>query len=325
VLGSVSHGMMDSMGMYKTVRLAVAGMMSVAVVSLTGCSQLVGGAVGAGVSASELTVGSSAVAEGPLLAELYGQVLEAHSYDVFYNFGLRSRDETFAALHSGMIDLLPDFSGEVLHYLYPEARFTSSSDLAAATHKELSAVGLTMLPVSPADNGPAFVTTRAFSESNDFDSIGQIIPFQTTVTIGADPGFESGESGRESLRRVYAVNNWSFLPIVNAGEQNSVDALVAGSAQIVVMDTSSPLIALNDLVTIADPGHVLPADNLIPIMGPMTYSRAVELVVDSVSKALTTEQLQILKAQRLAVNAPSDRTIARDWLIDNGLIESAGS
>ena len=317
--------MMNSMGMYRTVRLTVAGMMCVALVSLTGCSPLVGGAVGAGASASELTIGSPPIVEGPLLAELYGQVLEAHSYDVFYNFGLASRDETFAALHSGMIDLLPDFSGEVLYYLYPEARFNSSFDLAAATRKELTAVGLTMLPPSPADNGPAFVTTRAFAEANNFDSIGQIIPFQSTVTIGADPDFESGESGRESLRRVYAVNNWSFLPIVNAGEQNSIDALVAGTAQIVVMDAASPLIALNDLVAIADPGHVLPADNLIPIMGPMTYSRAVELVVDSVSEALTTEQLQILKAQRLAVNAPSDRTIARDWLIDNGLIESAGS
>jgi osmoprotectant transport system substrate-binding protein len=284
-----------------------------------------GGGAGGGASAPELTIGSPAVAEGPLLAELYGQVLESHSYDVFYNFGLTSRDEAFAALHSGTIDFLPEFSGEVLQYLYPEARFNSPFDVASAARKELSAVGLTMLPASPADNGPAFVTTRAFAEENDFDSIGQIIPFQTTVTIGAEAGFETSESGRESLRRVYAVNNWSFLPIMNAGEQNSVDALVAGTAQIVVMNASSPLIALNDLVTIADPGHVLPADNLIPIMASMTYPRAVELVVDSVSRALTTEQLQILTAQRFEENAPSDRRIARDWLIDNGLIEVTGS
>jgi glycine betaine/choline ABC-type transport system substrate-binding protein len=86
------------------------------------------------------------------------------------------------------------------------------------------------------------------------------------------------------------------------------------------MDASSPLIESNNLVIIADPNYALPADNLIPIMASETYPAEIRALVDSVSQALTTEQLQFLTTKRLADNAPSDRQIARDWLAQNQLL-----
>jgi len=308
------------MGMYRTVRLAVTAALCVALVSLTGCSQLLGGGSADAATAPVLTVGAPAMAEGPLLAEIYGQVFQSHSYNVFYNFGLTSRDEAFAALQTGMIDFLPDFSGEVLAHLYPEAKFRSSFEIAGAARKELTAVGLTMLKPSPAESGKAFVTTRDFAQSNNVESIGQIAAITPPVTIGAAGDFEASDSGRATLKLIYAITNWKFLPIANGDATASVDALVNGAAQIVVMDSTSPLIKLNNLVVIADPSHAIPANNLIPIMYPAKYSGAVENLVDTVSKALTTEQLQILSAKRAATNAPSDWRIARDWLTQNKLL-----
>jgi osmoprotectant transport system substrate-binding protein len=255
------------------------------------------------------------------LAQLYGQVLESHSYDVFYNFGLDTREETFAALQSGRIDFLPDFTGEVLDQLYPEAQVRSPFDVTAAARRELTAVGLTMLPASPAENGSAFVTTKEFAETNGIESIGQIIPIEKTVTIGAEPGFESSESGRATLKRIYAVNHWKYVPIAGDDPSAAIDALATGTAQIVVMVASSPLIKLNDLVVISDPSHALPADNLAPIMSSTAYPRAIATLVDGLTQALTTEQLRNLAAQRAAETAPSDWRIARNWLIENELLD----
>jgi osmoprotectant transport system substrate-binding protein len=177
-----------------------------------------------------------------------------------------------------------------------------------------------MLTAGPAESGRAFVSTKEFTLTHNIESIGQIIPIESTVTIAAEPGFEMGDSGRATLKRIYAVKNWKFLAIRNGNDQKSVDALLAGKAQIVLMDASSPLIESNNLVIIADPNYALPADNLIPIMASETYPAEIRALVDSVSQALTTEQLQFLTAKRVADNAPSDRQIARDWLAQNRLL-----
>ncbi len=291
--------------------------------ALTGCSQLLPGASEA--SALTLTIGAPAVPDGPLLAQLYGQVLQSHSYDVFYNYGLRTREQTLDALRGGMIDFLPDFSGEVLQQLYPEAEPRSSFDVTSEVRQELRSVGLTMLTPSPAENGLAFVSSQGFAIAHNIVSLREITSIQTDVTIAAHPGFEGGESGRAALSRIYGVNKWTYLSIPANDDQSAIDALANGKAQIVVMRATSPLIKLNDLVVLTDPGHVVPANNLIPIMATTTYPRTVEKLVATLSAALTTEQLRLLSAQRAAENAPSDWRIANEWLRANKLLGPAGS
>jgi len=290
---------------------------------LTGCSQLLPGAPES--AALTLTIGAPATPDGPLLAQLYGQVLQSHSYDIFYNYGLQSRQQTLDALHGGMIDFLPDFSGEVLHQLYPEAHPRSSFDVTSQARHELTIVGLTMLSPSRAENGLAFVSTNDFATAHDIVSLRQIASIQTEVTIAAYPGFEGGESGRAALNRIYGVKNWKFLAIPANDDQSAIDALTTGTAQIVLMDAASPLIKLNDLVVFTDPGHVVPANNLIPIMATTTYPRSVEKLVAELSATLTTEQLRVLSAQRAGENAPSDWRIAHEWLVAHKLLGPAST
>ena len=103
--------------------------------------------------------------DAQLLAEVYGQALQAAGFDVRFEIGLGPRELVQPALARGLIELVPEYAGTAL-------RFTSlgasppTDDLAATTSAlghVLRDRGLVVLAPAPAQDATAIVVTRALA------------------------------------------------------------------------------------------------------------------------------------------------------------------
>ncbi|HEU4841445.1 MAG TPA: glycine betaine ABC transporter substrate-binding protein, partial [Ilumatobacteraceae bacterium] len=64
-----------------------------------------------------ITVGSANFPESQLLAQIYGQAIEAAGYDVSYELGIGAREVYFAAIESGEVGLVPEYTNSLLSFV----------------------------------------------------------------------------------------------------------------------------------------------------------------------------------------------------------------
>ncbi|MGV8969130.1 MAG: glycine betaine ABC transporter substrate-binding protein [Microbacteriaceae bacterium] len=308
------------MGMYRTVRGLSLTVALCVTLSLTGCNSNIFDQTSQAGSAGEITIGSPNVPEGRLLAELYGQVLSEHSYDVFYNFGVGTRESYIRALQSELIDVIPDYSGDVLQELAQGASEKSVIDVSLAAKKALLDVGLIGLDPSSGQNRRSFVITREFASAHSIESMSDLKDFPRTLLIGATEGTPQGGVGRAPLEKQYEITDWSPVDFPAGQIEAALDSLAAEEVDIVVLASASTQVRTRNLVVLTDPRSVFTAKNVMPIVTSDLSTRSVIDVLDSVSDALTDEALQILFARQANSRAPGDSAIAREWLLKNSLI-----
>lgn len=309
------------MGMYRTVRRVAVASATVFALTLTGCSQLFPDDGLASGTLSEITVGSPAVPEGRLLAEIYGQALAAYSYDVTYNYGAGNRASYLVSMQNGAIDLIPEYSLSLLTHLSPSALERSKVDVVYAVEGDLADVGLYVLAPAEAVNSRAFVVTREFAEENDVSSIAELGAISSTLTIGGTKAFEKSDTGRAVLKKMYGIAGWRLNDLDSDAPEVAVESLIAGESDVIVLPAASQLIVPNDLVVLSDPSLLFRVNNVIPVVRSEIDTRPIIRIVDAVSEALTTEALRDLITRHANERAPGDAEIAHDWLVRNKLIE----
>jgi osmoprotectant transport system substrate-binding protein len=310
------------MGMYRTVSRASLILILGLTLAVTGCSQstLDFDATAEEGSAGGITIGAPPLPEGRLLAELYGQVLVENSYDVTYNFGLDSRASYLQALGNDIVDVVPDYSGNVLRHMAPAAPEKSFIDVSLAAKKNLSDLGLVGLDPSRAENRRAFVVSPAFAALFSVSSMRDLANFDRTLVIATPEGMEPGGAPSVALSKQYSIDNWSPIEFSRADTETVLASLESGEIDIVVLDSASAFIEARSLVVLEDPSAVFTANNLMPIVTSDRSSRSLIVVLDSVSDAVTPEALRALVFRHSNERAPGDATIARDWLIRQGLV-----
>src|SRR5690349_21146954 len=67
-----------------------------------------------------ITVGSAAFPENEIIAEIYAQALEAKGVKVKKQLNIGAREAYIKALKDGAIDLVPEYTGNLLAYLDPK-------------------------------------------------------------------------------------------------------------------------------------------------------------------------------------------------------------
>ncbi|HUH07378.1 MAG TPA: glycine betaine ABC transporter substrate-binding protein, partial [Egibacteraceae bacterium] len=103
-----------------------------------------------------ITIGSAGFYESQLMAEIYAQALEAEGYTVERNLGIGTREQTYPALTSAAIDLMPEYIGSLLTF----TGGTASGDPEETYRMLLDAIegdDLTALSYTPAQDQNAFV------------------------------------------------------------------------------------------------------------------------------------------------------------------------
>ncbi|HEU0087136.1 MAG TPA: ABC transporter substrate-binding protein [Pseudonocardiaceae bacterium] len=284
----------------KRIVALVAAILMAAVVTACGSSDPLGGG---GEQGGPVVVGSADFAESELLMEIYAAALRQAGVQVQTRPRLGTREITNRALADGSITVMPEYSGNLLQSFDPDATVTAPDAVYAALQQALPD-GLEVLEQSQAEDSDVLVVTQQTSQSLGLTSMDQLGPVCGQLTLGA-----AGEWPGRWQDKIAEVYGCSFREIktTDAGGPVTLEALRSGQVQVVNLFTTSPDIAANGWVELADPRNMYPAQRILPLVRSGTLSPAGVNALNQVSAKLTTEELTELNRRILEERAvPAD-------------------
>ncbi|WP_156761090.1 ABC transporter substrate-binding protein [Microbacterium karelineae] len=304
----------------KRILTAVAGL-AAATLTLTACGSsdpLANdpGDGGDGAASGTIVVGSAAFPESEIIAYIYAGALERSGLEVEVSPGIGARDVYIAALEDGSIDLVPEYTGNLLQHFDDTADAQASDEVYTALQGAVPE-GFEVLDQAEAANADSYNVTREFSDENGVTSLADLAAVDGEITVAANPEFAERPYGIPGLKDVYGVEA-TLLPINDGGGPNTLKALLDGEAQVADIYSTTPSIAENDLVTLDDPENMILAQNIVPLISSDAASDEAVAAIDAVQGALTTDDLIALNTQS-SVDKLASQEIAEGWLDASGL------
>lgn len=265
-----------------------------------------------------ITVGSAAFPENEIIAEIYAQALEAKGVTVKKKLNIGAREAYIPAMKNGEIDLLPEYSGNLLQFVDKDATATSAEDVADALSSALPE-GLEVLEVSEAEDKDSLNVTPEFAEAEGLKTIGDLAKIDG-LKVGANPEFKTRPFGLPGMERIYGIKGAKFTAISDGGGPATLKALLDGKVDVADIYSTTPSILANKLVTLEDPENMFAAQNVVPLINSDKASDEVKEVLNEISAQLTTEDLLELNSKNQGADKTAPATLAKEWLTDKGLI-----
>lgn len=218
-------------------------------------------------------------------------------------------------MKNGEIDLIPEYTGNLLTYLDPKATATAPAEVTAALVKAVPD-GLAVLSPAPAEDKDSLNVTAAFAKEHGLKTIGDLAKIDG-LRLAANPEFKQRAYGIPGLEKVYGIKGIEFTPISDGGGPATVKALVSGKVDVADIYSTTPSIRANKLVTLEDPKNLIAAQNVVPLIRKDKVTDDVVRALDAVSVALTTDQLLALNEANQGDEKKAPAVLAKEWLADN--------
>ena len=260
-----------------------------------------------------IVVGSQAYYSNEIIAEIYSQALEDAGFEVERKFQIGERDAYLPSLEDGSVDLIPEYTGNLLQYYAPDTTATEEEAVYAELADALPE-GLTVLEKSSATDQDSYNVTKEFADANGLESLEDLAGLSTPARLGGNAELADRAYGPEGLLSVYGAT-----VTFEATGDTTVDELLAGGVDMANVYSADPSIQTNDLVTLADPKGLFLASNVVPLVNADIADDIAD-VINAVNAKLTPEGLIDLNVQS-TVDQESSDSIATKWLTDNDLLK----
>jgi osmoprotectant transport system substrate-binding protein len=302
---------------FPTVAVAIFAL-SIGVLSGCGSSNPLGGGAISG-DLKTIAVGSADFTESKIIAEIYAQALEANGFTVRRQFGIGSRETYIPAVQDHSIDLIPEYTGNLLQYFDEDTTATTSDAVLLALLKALPG-DLSILYPSPAQDKDTLAVTEATAQRWNLQTIGDLAEHSTEVKVGAPSEFQTRVTGLVGLRDRYGLDiaPANFIAISDGGGPATVQALTSGAITAANIFSTSPAIEQSRLVVLEDPENVFLAANVVPLVASQKMSTELKTVLDAVSAKLTTDALIALNTSVEGNRGIDPDEAGRKWITDNG-------
>ena len=273
-----------------------------------------------------ITVGSFDFPESVLLAYLYADALAARGYPVRVLPDLGPRELVDPALMSGLIQLVPEYSGSALQFvsigrMHPTANVAATE---AALSKAMAARGIVTADAAAAQDANAVVVTAATAARYHLHSTSDLAKVAPRLVFGGPPECPERPYCLPGLRRAYGLRFRTFIAL-DAGGALTRQALESGDIGAALLFTTDPDIETRHLVILSDDRGLQPAENIVPVLRSETAARfgpGLLSALNAVSARLSTAALADLVA-RVEVRGLAAKTVADDWLSNQGLLLTA--
>ncbi|MFL5799006.1 MAG: ABC transporter substrate-binding protein [Actinomycetota bacterium] len=273
------------------------------------------------VAPGTVTVGSFDFPESEVLAEVYGQALEAKGLPVRLALNLGPRELVLPALLRRLVHLVPEYEGSALDFL---SRSLAADADPVATHtaldRVLSPTGAVALRSAPAQDANAFAVTRATARQFHLRTVSDLGPFAGRMVFGGPRECPQRPLCLPGLRSVYGLSFRRFYPL-DTGGSLTIAALTSGNVDVALVFSSDPVVADRGFVLLRDDRRLEPAENVTPVVGRAMvrrYGARLTSAIDAVSARLTGRQLVSINRAVAAGRSPA--TVAAQWLAGQGLI-----
>lgn len=267
--------------------------------------------------ATTITVGSAQFPESEIIAELYAQALEGAGVSVNRSMQIGAREVYAPALENGEIDLVPEYTGNLLSYYDPKTTLTAPEEINGALPDALPD-GTGVLEASPAEDKDSLNVTKETAAEHSLKTIADLSKLGD-FSLAANPEFAERSYGIPGLERVYNITGVSFVPINDGGGPATLQALLDGKVQVADIYSTTPSIKEHELVTLEDPENLIAAQNVVPFVRKEAMTPEITEVLNKVSAALTTEDLIEMNGRSSGDEKAAAATIAKEWLAEKGL------
>jgi len=275
---------------------------------------------GGPVDGPTITVASFNFPESVILAEIYGQALEANGYPIERNLNLGSRELIFPEIESGAIDFLPEYLGSAIAVGFGEEAPTDGAEAVQTLTDLFSAVGVTVLAPAPGEDKNVFVVTSDFASENGVSTVSDLAD-AGAITLGGPPECEERETCYAGLVGTYGLDNLSFESIQEGSAR--VAALDSGEIQVALLFSTQPVITEMGFVALEGTEEIIAPESIIPVVSnevAEAYGADFAALIDSISELITTDVLLDLNG-RVELDAENPEDVATAWLTENGLLE----
>lgn len=278
-----------------------------------------GGDAGGNQPKGTITVGSIGFAENQIVAEMYAQVLEDAGYTVERQLSIKSREILQPSMRDGDIDLAPEYTGSLLVFLDPNAETSSDAQAEVDANNELlSKNDLTMLEPSGANDTNGLVVTQETADANSLTTTSDLADVAGDLTLGGPPECPERPFCIPGFEETYGITFGNFKPL-DVGGPLTVAALKKGEIDVALLFTTSSAIEANGFVTLEDDEALQPADVIVPVIRDDANNDEVTKLLDSVSAAITTEEMVQLNT-KVEIDHEDAAEVATEYLLSKGLV-----
>jgi osmoprotectant transport system substrate-binding protein len=267
-------------------------------------------------SAGSITIGSANFQENVLLMDIYAGALKAKGVSVNTKPNIGARPVYIPALQDGSIDLIPEYTGNLLLYFNKTATQVSSDDVLAALKTAVPS-SLTVLDEASAQDKDAVVVTKATAAKYNLTSIADLAPVASQLTFGAAPEWQTQAYGAPALKSLYNVVFGTFKAL-DAGGPLTENALKNGQIDAGDIYTTDPLVASEGWVALQDPKNEFVAQNVVPLINKAKATPTITAALNAVSAKLDTATLAGLD-EKVETEKQDPAVVANAWLKSNGL------
>lgn len=266
-----------------------------------------------------IVVGSADFPESKIIGEIYAQALEANGFTVGRQFGIGSRETYIPAVQDHSIDLIPEYTGNLLQYFDPETEVTTPDGVLLELFRKLPG-DLSILNPSPAEDKDTVAVTSETAQRWNLTTIGDLAEHSAEVKFGGPSEFINRAEGLPGLKANYGLDipRSNFVAISDGGGPATVRALTDGTVTAANIFSTSPAIEENDLVVLEDPKNNFLAANVIPLVSSQKKSDELKTVLDAVSAELTTEDLIRLNTEASGNSGINPDEAAANWVREHG-------
>ncbi|WP_051940433.1 glycine betaine ABC transporter substrate-binding protein [Phaeacidiphilus oryzae] len=288
------------------------------------------GSVGKGepLAGATLTVTSKNFSEQIILGEIIGLVFKAAGATVIDKTNIQGSIGARQAILKGTADALYDYTGTGwITYLGHTKPIADPQQQWQAVHDADLANGVTWLPQSDLNNTYALAVTARTQQETGVRTLSDVAALTRTdrgkVTLCVENEFAVRSDGLQGMEKAYGMD-------IPNGQVQKMDSgivyttLAGGHACRFgeVFTTDGRIPALN-LKVLADDKKFFPNYNAAPVINSASLKRypAIAGLLGPVTKKLTTELAQKLNGE-VDVQGKDPRTVAKDWLVQEGFIKS---
>lgn len=270
-------------------------------------------------SGGTLVIGSANFPESETLAEIYAGALNAAGIPASTKPGIGSREVYVRALQDRSIDVVPEYSGNLLRYVDKTATATSPGDVMKALPGKLPA-DLTVLKPAQAEDKDTIVVTEATAAKYGLKSLTDLGRICDQISLGMPPEAKERPQGLPGLKSKYGCVPKEFVPFSDGGGPVTVKALLENKIQAADVFSTSPLIVQNKLLALEDPQNNFAAQQVLPLALKDRLDTKSTQVLDKVSQSLTTGDLLKLNQDVSGDQKMNPRDAAAAWLKDKGFL-----
>lgn len=280
--------------------IAALGAAAIAMAGLTAC----GSSSSTSTSAQKpaITIGSQSFTENEVLAYVYADALKADGFSVTVKPNLGQREVTAPALQSGQIDFIPEYLGNYLTYLDPQAGVLTVAQTYSTLKPLAASKGLTLGAYSAAADADAIAVTQANATKYSLHSIADLSKVASTWTFGGPAECATRITCVPGLKQYYGLTFKAFKALDDDGPITR-SALDNGDVQAARIFSSDADISTDHFVVLSDPKDFQGAGNIVPVVRTAKATAEAMSVINKVSAALTTQDLV---AFNLAVGSNHD-------------------